>query len=212
LKSLRAALSLALIGAFGLAGAQVNFSNISATYSMNAGSGTIDWIVNADGTAMTVDFTQNAPAFKVGDSTTFTDGTSRITYDVSGNTPISGIDLLIQGDVEDFGRIDFTESASDAGGSLGSIGDSILGASYSGGANGAFSNVYHLAFSQAVTTFSVTKTFSMDINQESLPSSSLALVGTVEQDLTPVPEPASLAALGIGALALLRRRALRSRR
>lgn len=203
---LRTVLPVIVGGACAVANAQVTFSNISATYSLTPGSGTINWIVNGNGPAMTIDFMQNAPAFKVGDSTTFSTGTSRITFDVTSAVPIFGIDLLIQGNVQDFGRVQFSESASDGSGALGSVSSSVLGASWAGGVNGAFTNTYHIAFNRGVTSFSVVKGFDLDINGQGLPSSSVAGVSLVEQNMSPVPEPASLAALGFGAAALLRRR------
>jgi len=197
---------MTLIGLAAGAQAQFSFNNVSATYSMNPDSGTINWIVTPDPAAMTIDFTQNAPAFKVGDSTNFLYGTSAITYDVTSSAPITSVVLTLQGDVEQYGEITTLEQVTSSGTSLGSVSDTIQGSSYSGGVDGAFTKVYHLDFSQAVTSFSVSQVMGSDIGDQSTPSSSLALVGTVEQNFTAVPEPVSLVGLALGAIAVVRRK------
>ena len=200
-------LSLALCATAAAASAQISLSSISANYTLNPGATTLAWFNFVDSAGLSVDFTQNAPAFRVGASTTFSTGSSTITYNVTSVSAIGSVDLVLQGDVENFGRIQFSESATASSNSIGSISGSILGASYSGGANGAFTNIYHLNFSQAVTSFSMSETMSEDINGQSLPSASLAVVGTVEQDFAAaVPEPASMVGLALGAIALIRRR------
>ncbi len=203
--------SLPLVGlgcVFSAAHAQFAFSNISATYSMTPSSGTINWIVNQNASAMTIDFTGNAPPFKVGDSTGFSTGTSTITYNVTSTAAITSVDLTLEGDVELFGRVQYTEAVTSGANNLGSLSGSVLGSSYSGGTDGAFTRVLHLNFSQSATSFSVSQTLASDINGQGLPSTSVALVGTVEQNFRAVPEPASIACLafGLGALVRLRRK------
>lgn len=207
MKTSRTIAPVALLAALAVgAYAQTTYSNVNAAYNLTPGVGPINWIVTQNVPPMTIDFTQNAPAFKVGDSTGFSAGNSTITYDVTSAVAITSMDLLLQGNVQDFGRIQWEASATGGAGSLGTISGSILGASYTGGANGAFTNVYHLEFSQAVTSFSISETFGLDVNEQTLPTTSIATLGTVENNFAAVPEPASMAILGMGALALLRRR------
>ena len=206
MKNLRGFLPLALCALCGAAHAQMSFSGIVATYQLNPGATNVNWVVTPNASSMLIDFTGGAPAFKVGDSTNFTTGTSNITYNVTSSIAINSVTMLLQGDVEDLGRIFYTQSANGPSGSLGTISGSVLGGSYSGGANGGFTRNVVLNFSQAVTSFSVTQTMTADINGQPIPSTSVALVGTVEQNFTPVPEPATAAGLALGAIALLRRR------
>jgi hypothetical protein len=193
----------------GLAQAQIAFSSVVANYTLNPGAITKNWLVTPNIPSLTIDFTQNAPPFKVGASTGFSTGSSSINYNVVYNSPfpLISMDLVLQGDVEGFGRIVVGETITSVG-TIGSLSDTILGASWGGsGVDGAFTKVYHVTFSTPVNSFSVSQTLTSDINGQSLPSGSLALVAIDEHNyLAAVPEPASLSCLALGALALLRRR------
>lgn len=184
---------------------QATFNVVNAYYTLNS-SGPFAFNVTPNTTTMTIDFVPTAPAFKVGDSTGFSSGVATIIYTVSSAVPIYGIDMLIQGDVQQWGEINWTETAESGNVNLGSINGSWKGSSYAGGVDGPFTQLAHLTFSQGVTEFKVKKTFDIDIAGQTLPSDSIATVGLIEQNMTPVPEPASLIAMGVGALALLRRR------
>lgn len=184
---------------------QATFSVVNAYYTLNS-SGPFSFNVVPNTSAMTIDFIPTAPAFKVGDSTSFTSGVATIIYNVTSAVPIFGIDMVIQGDVQQWGEINWTETAEFGNINLGSMSGAIRGSAYSGGADGAFTQVTHLTFSQGVTQFKIKKTFDMDIAGQSIPSQSVATIGLIEQNLSPVPEPASMVALGIGAVALIRRR------
>lgn len=200
---------LALIAALGsviyVAQAQATFTVVSATYTLDS-SGPFSFAVFPDSTNMDIDFLPTAPAFKVGDSTGFSSGTATIIYNVVSTVPIIGIDLTLQGDVAQLGEINWAETAEQGTTNLGSISGLKQGSQYAGGNNGAFTQLAHLTFSHSVTSFTIKKTFDMDIANAGAFSSSLADVSIIQQRLDPVPEPASLAALGLGAMALIRRR------
>lgn len=207
LNNLRRLLPLALMACFGVAQAQFVFSG-SASYSMNPNSGTINWLVNQDTVNGTIDFTQNAPAFKVGGSTQFVSGLSTITYNVTSTAPIWGGVFVFQGDVELAGEINIYDTATSGANTLATSFARYTGSSYAGGVDGAFTHVVTLGFNQAVTSFSISEQIAIDDSNNNPPTASLAMVGTVEHNFstTPVPEPASIAGLALGAVALLRRK------
>jgi hypothetical protein len=204
-KLVRFALIAGTAAALQAAYAQANFTVVNAYYTLNS-SGPFAFNVSPNTPAMTIDFIPTAPAFKVGDSTGFSSGVGTIIYTVTSAVPIFGIDMVIQGNVQQWGQIHWTETAESGNTNLGSISGMWRGSSYAGGVDGAFTQTAHLDFSMGVTQFKVKKTFDIDIAGQTLPSDSIATVSLIEQNLTPVPEPASIVAMGLGAAALLRRR------
>jgi hypothetical protein len=188
-----------------LAGAQVVFTLESAYYTLDS-SGPFNFNFIPDSVNKKVDFIPIAPSFLVGDSTTFGSGVATIIYSVTSTVPITGIDLVLQGDVEQFGEINWTETAEAGTLNLGIINGFKKGSQYAGGVDGSFTQLAHLSFSQAVTSFKVKKTFDIDIAGHLPPSPSIAGVSLIEQNLTPVPEPASLLAIALGFSAIAARR------
>lgn len=186
--------------------AQYTFSLVTASYSLQNG-GTFNFNTFTNTSAGQIDFVPGAPPFKVGDSTGFPSGTAAIIYNVTSAVAVTGIQLVLQGSVTDFGHINFSEFAEDSNGNaLGSISGSVVGASYTGGTNGAFTRTLTLTFDHPVFTFKVKKFFDMDISNQTLPSSSIASIGLIEQNMVPVPEPASMAALALGLGTIISRR------
>lgn len=200
---------LALVASIGVfaqvAQAQANFTLETAYYTLDS-SGPFAFNYFPDSTNMRVDFTSTAPAFKVGDSTQFGSGAGTIIYTVTTQTPIMGLDMVIQGDVEFWGKVNWTETVESGTDILGIMSGTDRGSSYSGGADGAFTDVQHLDFSRAVTSFKVKKTFDIDIAANRPPSDSVAMVNLIEQNLDPVPEPVSIVGLAMGGLVLVARR------
>jgi hypothetical protein len=108
--------------------------------------------------------------------------------------------------VQQWGELNWTETAEFGNLNLGSISGSRKGSMYSGGTDGAFTQTAHLSFSQAVFSFKVKKEFDIDIGANRPPSASLATVSLVEQNMNPVPEPSIMIGLGLGISALLAKR------
>lgn len=194
----------AMVAGVQAANAQFVFSLESASYTLN-GSGPFNFNFIPDGINGKVDFIPVVPTFKVGDSTGFSSGVATIIYSVTSVAPVTGIDLVLQGDVELFGEINWTETAEVGTTNLGIINGAKKGSSI-GGVDGAFTQLAHLQFSQAVTSFKVKKTFDMDISGQTIPSPSIAGIGLIEQNMTTVPEPTTIVGIGLGISALLARR------
>lgn len=206
MNNLRRLALVASVGVFAqVAQAQATFTLETAYYTLDS-SGPFAFNYFPDSTNMKVDFTGTAPAFKVGGSTQFGSGVGTIIYTVTTQTPIMGLDMLIQGDVELWGKVNWTETVEAGTDILGIMNGTDRGSAYSGGVDGAFTEVKHLDFSRAVTSFKVKKTFDLDIAANRPPSDSLATVNLIEQNLDPVPEPVSIIGLAMGALALVARR------
>lgn len=205
----RTTITALLCGAALSANAQVVYSNVNATYTLNPAGGSFNWTAIPNGAEQTIDFVGMSPAFKVGAGTGFSTGTSIISYDVTAVNPVGSLSMVLQGNVIDFGRITYTTTVTSGSTTLATFTGTILGDSYTGGVDGAFTLPLNLSFSAGSSSFTVTNSFSLDINGQSLPSTSIATLGLVEQNLRPVPEPATLSALGLGALALIRRRRMR---
>jgi hypothetical protein len=189
--------------------AQAVFTPVTAYYTLDS-SGPFNFTFIPNGPAMTVSIIPTAPAFKVGDSTPFGTGTGEIIYNVLSQRPITGIDLVLQGNVNLFGEVNWTETAEDGAGNLGSIVGSWRGSSYAGGVDGGFTQTARLNFNHAVTAFTVKKSFFIDIGANRPPSPSVAEISLIEQNLVPVPEPGTIAGLVLGAGALLARRRKKS--
>jgi len=187
------------------ANAQVTFNVVAAYYTLDA-AGPFNFNVNTNSSAGTIDFLPTAPAFKVGDSTSFGSGVATIIYNVTSDVAMNGIDLTLQGDVQQWGEVNWTETAEVGNTNLGSVSGSWKGSSWSGGTDGAFTQTAHLSFNQPVFSFKVKKTFDIDIAANRPPSESVANVSLVEQNMTPVPEPSIMIGLGAGIAALLAKR------
>lgn len=182
-----------LIAASLAASAQVTYSNVVANVAFTpSGSATINWSTQGQANQI-IDFLTGQVPVIVGDSTTHTSAIVNVIYEATSPAPMSAVGMVIQGSVFDWGRITWSEIIEDLNNQSVVIGQAqgqFLGASYTGGQNGAinFSNLIN--FSDSSTHIKVKKTFTLDIDGQTLPTTSLASLGLVEQNI--VPEPATL--------------------
>lgn len=203
--------AMILTGVAAGANAQIVYSNVTATVSyLPAGGFNIPWATQGPFNQI-IDFFAGQVPVVVGDSTQNVFATVNIVYEANSSNAyaVSQIGMVIQGSVFDWGRITWSETVEDlnnGGVVVGQKSGEFLGASYTGGSNGAINFSDTLVLSSPVTYFKVKKTFTLDIDGQTLPTPTLATLGLVEQNL--VPEPATAAAIGIGLLSLaaLRRR------
>lgn len=143
----------------------------------------------------------------VGDNQTLTSGTINIQYDAaSGPAMIANqANVNLGAFFSGTGTIFFTEmiieldaNGNEVAGNIGSISHTFLPNS-----SPIFSGTIN--FSRQVTNFRAKKSFTM-IAPNVANQLDLASLGIVNQSVQVVPEPATMTALGIGALALMRRR------
>ncbi len=181
----------------------------TSTYAFTpSGSGNVPFAISGAQNEF-INFNPGAIPVTVGDSTGHTTATVNIIYDVDGTNafPLSAMNLVFTGTVNQKGRIFWTELIENTSGQIvASASGSKLGSSYSGGSDGAFNFQTAIAVNPSLSRFIVKKTFFLDIGNDTLPTSSLASLGTIQQGF--VPEPGTFIALGAG-LSLI---ALRLRR
>ncbi|MGI8923563.1 MAG: PEP-CTERM sorting domain-containing protein [Fimbriimonadales bacterium] len=189
--------------------AQVVYSNVIATVAFTPkGFEEIEWTTQGSMNEI-IDFLTGQVPVIVGDSTEHTTATVNIIYEAHSSFAIGQIGMVIQGSVFDWGRITWTELVEDMNNSnevIGTAEGQFLGAAYKGGENGPINFHDILTLDTASTDIKVKKAFILDIADQGLPSTSLAALSLVEQNL--IPEPSSILALAapLALLAVRRRR------
>jgi len=189
--------------------AQVVYSNVIATVAFTPeGFEEIEWTTQGSLNEI-IDFLTGAVPVIVGDSTEHTAAIVNIIYEAQSSFPINQIGMVIQGSVFDWGRITWTEIVEDMNNGnvvIGMAEGQFLGAAYKGGENGPINFSEVLTLDTASTHIKVKKAFILDIADQELPSTSLAALSLVEQNL--IPEPSTILALAapLALLAARRRR------
>lgn len=182
----------------------VIISNVA--FSPSGQNVAIPWFVSGPFNSQ-IDFVPGAVPVTVGNNTPHSAATVNIIYEVDSSNafPVNEIGLVITGAVVEWGRILWTEVVEDVNGVIvGSASGQFLGSSYAGGSDGPFNFSTPVLLSQSLTRYKVKKNFFLGIGPQTLPTTSLASLGIIEQNA--VPEPATIAAVSLGLAALAARR------
>lgn len=194
--------SLSMFGMAMCASSQaITFSNITVTdnvgnvlvagNSVNPGITDIDFLF---------------PAAFVGDPSVLRSGTITITFDADAgpNLAMNAVNLSVLGAVSGSGVVGVSEQVVDL------ITPGTIGSYSTTTTSTPFPITQFITFSRATTKVRVTKTLRLDAPFSD--AVDVAQVSLVEQNFStqPVPEPATLAILGVGAAAIAARRRRRS--
>lgn len=189
-------LGTAILGIAGVASAQITFSNITF-------SGTPQLIAGASFFTGATDIDFVLPNAVVGDFQPLRQGLVTITYEATSVTPMvmDEMVLTVLGGLSGSGLVQFSEVIEDMvfPGFIGSLGPITVNS------NSQFPWSGNIHFSRSSTHIKVKKDFFL-IAQPDTQELDLARISLVEQNLVVVPEPATMAAMGLGLAGLLARR------
>lgn len=193
-------LSLAVLAAAAISSADLNYSNVNATITFD-GTHTYDLKVASNGNS--IDFSAlDYPMYVASANSQFSSAVINISYDVTSEKGINGLELVFTGFTFGNGNVGYNETVKDSGGNTL---DSVSGLK---SGNNAFVESDSLDFGGSYNAYSVDKSFTLNLGGLQTAglgqTASLASVGLIEQNA--VPEPATLGAVGVGLFGLVARR------
>lgn len=172
-----------------------------------------------------IDFFPGAPGLAAGDSTGVGFRTYSFTYQVGAPAPVGAVGIVVQGTLGGTGRISLQEdvfriNADNSETQVGSISNTLF-VNGKTQANGIFTltgnNFTYVDNSPVVpnlTNYKIKKSFFLQVTdwgtQQFNPAVDFASITLIQQNHQPVPEPATLATLALGTIAMIARRRRRS--
>ena len=190
-----------------LTSADVGLVGLSGAGLLTVGGGPI----GPAGTNSLIDFFPTSLA--VGDGTGISNKALLFDYNVLASAQMGGIGVVLSGTLGGAGRVTFTEIVFDPSNvQIANFSNSftIAGTTNVRGSFQLVGNTYtytdNQAFTLPQTAYRVEKRMSVSVPDNFVPAKDFASIGLIEQNQQPVPEPATMLGLAIGAIGIFARR------